>query len=215
MQWVALLEKQGHFTFQNINMGGVVKQRIFSAIVALSLVPSFAFGQEASGLSLGKPLKPRKPARTVGETYIEAQKGDWVLRCIATADGNDPCEMYQLIVTGDDTAIAELTIFSIPAGGPAVSGANFVVPLETLLSNPMELQFSEDVVKQYPYSYCTKVGCLVRIGFTADDIEALKKGDQAVMTINHMSAPDQPIAVPISLSGFTAIYSQLPPFRGH
>ncbi len=171
------------------------------------LLPSLASAQEASGLSLGKPLKPKNK---IGENYIRFQKDDWVLRCLATADGNDPCEMYQLIVTGEDTAIAELSVFALEAGQPAILGGNFIVPLETSLTQPMVIRFSEDLVKQYPYSYCTKIGCFVRMGFTADEVDLLKAGDVATMTITHMAAPSQPIEVPISLKGFTAVYDKLP-----
>lgn len=184
-----------------------MKRLFLTVALAVSMVPNAFFAQEASGLSLGKPLKPK---RAVGEQYVRFQQGDWVLRCVVAADGADPCEMYQLVVTGEDTAIAELSIFALPAGQPAELGANFIVPLETLLTQPMEIQFAEGVVKQYPYSYCTQVGCFVRLGLTSDEVTMMKKGDVASMAINHMSAPGQPIVVPISLKGFTAVYEKLP-----
>jgi invasion protein IalB len=65
-------------------------------------------------------------------------------------------------------------------------------------------------VKQYPFSYCTKVGCFVRIGLTQDDVDLMKKGDFANMTIYHMQSPNQAIEVPISLKGFTAVLDKLP-----
>jgi len=78
------------------------------------------------------------------------------------------------------------------------------------LTQPMVIRFSEDLVKQYSYSYCTKIGCFVRMGFTADEVDLLKAGDIATMTITHIAAPSQPIEVPISLKGFTAVYDKLP-----
>jgi invasion protein IalB len=205
--WVVLLEKHRHFKGNCSKIGHTVKRHFLSAVLACSIMPVMSIAQEASGLSLGLPLKPKY---NVGDNYIRFQKDDWVLRCIATADGNDPCEMYQLIVTGEDTAIAELSMFSIPAGQPAVLGGNLIVPLETSLLQPMTIKFSDDVVKQYPFSYCTKVGCFVRIGLTQDDVDLMKKGDFANMTIYHMQSPNQAIEVPISLKGFTAVLDKLP-----
>ena len=51
--------------------------------------------QEASGLSLGKPLEN---IREPGEIYLAGNKGDWNVRCITGNIGEiDKCEIQQLL----------------------------------------------------------------------------------------------------------------------
>ena len=74
------------------------------------------------------------------------------------------------------------------------------MPLETLLSVPLIIRYSETNAKQYPYTFCNKVGCVARIGFSQDDIDLMKAGDRAMMSITHIQQPDQAITLPMSLA---------------
>jgi invasion protein IalB len=53
------------------------------------------------------------------------------------------------------------------------------------------------------------VGCYVRLGLTPEDVDAFKRGNEAVITIVPALALDQQVTIAISLSGFTASYGKV------
>jgi invasion protein IalB len=53
------------------------------------------------------------------------------------------------------------------------------------------------------------VGCHARIGLTQGDVDAFKAGSAASVTINPLVAPETDVAIPVSLSGFTAAFKAL------
>ena len=166
--------------------------------------------QEASGLSLGKPLET---IREPGEIYLAGNKGDWNVRCITGNPGEiDKCEIQQLLFLNENTPIADISIFKLPEGDRAIAAANVMVPLETLLTKKFRFAFSEDSVKEFPYSFCNQNGCLVRMGLLEEDIEAMKKGASSELSITHISSPEASINLNLSLNGFTAAFDVIRPF---
>ena len=162
-------------------------------------------------LALGKPVTDDG----VGSTYVEAKFGDWDQRCVRTADGANPCQLYQLLLDATKNPVAEFSVFGLPAGGQAVAGATAIVPLETLLTADVTLQVDGGAAKKYPFSWCSEIGCLSRIGFTAEELAALKKGSAASLTIVPVQAPEQKVVVTISLKGFTAGYDAVNKANGN
>ena len=156
----------------------------------------------AGDLSLGQEVNPGG----IGETYSAASFEDWEQRCVRTESGADPCQLYKLLKDSEGNSVAEFTVFGLPAGteGPAVAGATFIAPLETLLTSGMRLQIDEGQSKVYPFTFCAEIGCVVRLGFTAEEVAAMKKGANAVITIVPFVAPDQNVTLTVSLKGFTA-----------
>ena len=190
----------------------LVKRIKFFLICSLFLITNNlpAVSQEASGLSLGKPLETiRKP----GEIYLAGNKGDWNVRCITGNPGDiDKCEMQQLIYLNENTPIADISIFKLNPGEIAVAAANVMVPLETLLTKKFRIAFSEDNVKEFPYSFCNNNGCLIRMGLKKEDVEAMKNGSASKLSITHISDPNAAINLNLSLEGFTAAYEVIKPF---
>ena len=165
--------------------------------------------QEASGLSIGKPLET---LREPGEVYLAGNKGDWNVRCITGNPGeNDRCEIQQLLFLNENTPIAHISIFKLSDGEVAVAAANVMVPLETLLTKKFRFAFSEKLVKEFQYSFCNQDGCLVRMGLLEEDISAMKKGSSSKLSITHISRPESSINLDLSLSGFTAAFDALRP----
>ena len=166
--------------------------------------------QEASGLSLGKPLET---IREPGEIYLAGNKGDWNVRCVTANPGEiDKCEIQQLLFLNENSPIADISIFKLPEGERAVAAANVMVPLETLLTKKFRFAFSEESVKEFPYSFCNQNGCLVRMGLLEEDIEAMKKGSSSELSITHISSPEASINLSLSLNGFTAAFDIIRPF---
>ena len=166
--------------------------------------------QEASGLSLGKPLET---IREPGEIYLAGNKGDWNVRCVTANPGEiDKCEIQQLLFLNENSPVADISIFKLPEGERAIAAANVMVPLETLLTKKFRFAFSEESVKEFPYSFCNQNGCLVRMGLLEEDIEAMKKGSSSELSITHISSPEASINLSLSLNGFTAAFDIIRPF---
>ena len=165
----------------------------------------------ADDLPLGKPVTEDG----IGSTYVEAKHGDWDQRCVRTEDGANPCQLYQLLLDATKNPVAEFSVFGLPAGGQATAGATAIVPLETLLTAEVTLQVDGGAARKYPFSWCSPIGCVSRIGFTAEEVAALKKGSAASLTIVPVQAPDQKVTVNISLKGFTAGYDAVNKANGN
>ena len=97
-------------------------------------------------------------------------------------------------------------MFALPEGNTAAAGATVIAPLETLLTAALQIAVDGGKPKLYPFTFCTRAGCIARIGFTAEEVAQLKAGAGAVMTIVPAVAPDQKVDLQVSLKGFTAGY---------
>lgn len=157
------------------------------------------------GVVAGAPPAPKtQETAAVGETYLAAAFDLWEQRCIKMEDGSDPCQLYQLLKDKDGNAVAEINMFPLPAGSQAAAGATIVVPLETLLTANLKLAVDTSEPRLYPFTFCAPIGCVARVGFTAEEIDQFRKGAKATMTIVPAAAPDQRVDLDISLKGFTA-----------
>lgn len=139
-----------------------------------------------------------------GQPYIREVFGDWSLRCVKLAEGPEPCELYQLLLDADLNPVAEISMFPLPPGGQAAAGANIVAPLETLLTEQLTLSVDGGTPRRYPFSFCNSAGCIARVGFSAEDVLAFKRGSAATLRIVPAVAPDEEVVLTISLLGFTA-----------
>ncbi|EEX10807.1 invasion associated family protein [Ruegeria lacuscaerulensis ITI-1157] len=174
-----------------------------------------ALAQEASSETetpapVGSELDLGDSGPRVGEQYIKEKSGDWEVSCIKAQDGNDPCAMVQILNGPQGEPIAEITIGKLPEGGAAVAWANVIVPLETLLQAQLAISVDGAPRKLYNYHHCVPVGCVAQLGLTQGDIDAMKAGSKAVLSLVPARAPDQIVNMDMSLSGFTSAYDGLP-----
>ena len=163
----------------------------------------------AEDLSMGAeagaaPTILTKDTAAVGQGYLAANFDAWEERCEKTADGKDPCQLFQLLRDADNNPVAEFSVFPLPKGGKAAAGATVVAPLETLLTPNLTIAIDSAPAKIYPFTFCAQMGCVARVGFTAEEVAQFKKGAKATVTIVPAIAPDQPVNLAISLKGFTA-----------
>ena len=160
-------------------------------------------------LSLGED--PTAQPNIPEQPYTAETIGDWDLRCVKTADGNDPCQMYQLLSDTSEppTPIAEFSLFRLADGGRAQAGATVVVPLETALQQQLTIVVDNGQARRYPFAFCNTVGCYARIGLTADDVASFKRGAKAKVSIVPIAAPDVKVEVDLSLTGFTAAFDKV------
>ncbi|MEO0693719.1 MAG: invasion associated locus B family protein [Pseudomonadota bacterium] len=178
-----------------------------AALTGAAMIVGFgALAQTAGDLSTGEVVsdEPRP-----GETYIQETFEDWQVRCITNPDGEDPCQLYQMMTGADGNPVAEISMFIVPEGGDAEAGATIITPLETQLTEQVTIAIDSDPAKRYPFQFCTQVGCFARIGLTGDDLAAMRRGIEGRLRIVPAAARDQQIVVPLSLNGFTAGFNAL------
>lgn len=150
----------------------------------------------------------------LGKLYTKETNGAWEIRCVRTENPEtDPCQMYQLMKDSEGTPVAEFTLFRLPDGGKAKAGATVTVPLETALPNQLKIAIDGGKGKRYPYAFCNPVGCYSRVGLTAEDVAAFKRGNKAVLTLVPALALDQTVELDLSLDGFTASFDKVSVIR--
>ena len=160
--------------------------------------------QVESDLAIGTEAEPR-----VGQTYDAQSIKDWSVRCVKVESGTDPCRLHQLLRNEEGTPVAEISFFTVAEGGQVAAGASVVTPLETLLTEQIRLSVDGGAARVYPFRFCSQIGCVSRMGFTADELAQFKRGAAARIIIVPASAPDAEVVLNVSLSGFTAGFDAL------
>ncbi|PZX48156.1 invasion protein IalB [Roseinatronobacter thiooxidans] len=188
---------------------GIIKTTMAAAAFTLSASSLFAQTSEAAdspltGLSTGEIITQENDESYVGNTH-----GDWELVCVRIPDEQDPCQMYQLLRDGEGNATAEITVFPLPPGQEAAAGATILTPLDTLLTAQLVMQVDNGDAKRYPFTFCTAIGCIARVGFTAAEVDAFRRGATATWSLVPVAAPDQVVNLNMSLIGFTAAFAEL------
>lgn len=153
------------------------------------------------------PANPAKSAAeaTVGGFYLDQSQGDWQIRCQKTADGKDPCELYQLMRDAQDNPVAEVSL--VPLSGKAAAGATLVAPLETDLLPGLGFRVDAGEQKAYPFSFCTQIGCFSRVAMSQAEVDVLRKGNKVTVSLLPFGAPaDGKVDLSLSLKGFSAAW---------
>ena len=178
---------------------------ISSTALCLSLTLSTAVAQEDANPQ-SEPAQAPEPQ--IGQPYLGSNEKDWDVICIKTDQETDPCEMRQLVLDQNKDPMIEITLERIAGQQGAVAGATVIVPLETVLTVPLTLSIDGNKGKQYPYTFCNSVGCIARIGLAQSDVDAMKRGKTAELSLSHLTVSDRLVTIPISLTGFTAAYEK-------
>jgi len=185
------------------------------ATIAAALLAVIAAGpaaaQDAGGYSTGQPVgeaaQPGQPERP--KVYVRDTFDDWQVQCLPLAEGNERCELYQLLRDAGGNPVAEIRVGQIPPGSNIVAGATVLTPLGTLLTQQLRFQVDSGEARIYPYSVCTQQGCVARLGFTAPELGALEKGNVAVVTIVAAANTKEPVSLNVPLKGFSKAYASL------
>lgn len=189
-------------------MNNLIKTLPITLLMALA-TPLFAQSTsdsepapDAMQLSMGEEGEPGEIK--VGDIYVDSAYDDWELRCIKVAEGDDPCQLYQLLKDANGNPVAEINIFPLRGEGQPAAGATVITPLETLLTQQLSISVDGGSAKKYPFSWCSQVGCFSRMGFAEGDVELFRKGNKAALTIVPVADPSQKVNLMVSLKGFTA-----------
>lgn len=156
-------------------------------------------GDLATGAAVGEALGGGP------QIYVREEHGDWEVRCLEAPEGqDDPCQLYQRLADQQGNPTADVNFFDLPDGGEIVAGATVLTPLQTLLTAQVTMTVDGGQPRRYPYSFCDPTGCYSRMGFTAADVAAFKRGATATLVVVPALAPDQQAQLTMSLVGFTA-----------
>ena len=117
--------------------------------------------------------------------------------------------MYQLAMDNEKNPVAEVSILKLPEDAEADAGVTVVTPLGTLLPQGVVMQIDSGEQRQYPFAWCSQVGCFARFGLARPSIDAMKRGNAGKLTLHAVAAPEQPVTLALSLAGFTAAYDAL------
>ncbi len=199
-----------------------MKHKLIPAIIAFLVVSPVTFAQETATVeetdtsnstefkTAEELVQASKPA--IGEGYLREKYGEWELRCIkAEVMKEEECRVFNFLVDQDGNTIAQLDMQALSAGGKAVAGVDIATPLGSLLTAQVVLKIDAGKAKRYPYTWCDQQGCYARFGMTQEEIDAMKRGAKANVTILSVAAPDQPLSMDLSLSGFTAVWNAIAP----
>ena len=182
---------------------------VFGALVASTAVAQDAT-DPASSLSTGTPVGSAEPQ--VGQAYLKEKTGDWELRCLKTEDGNDPCQIYQLLLDENQSPVVEVNMFPLPETSQIPAGAMIVAPLGTLLNEGLTLSVDGGDARRYPFEFCNQGGCVARVGFTEAELAKFKAGNAATVRLAPANtAPGTEVVLNMSLTGFTAGFNQSTP----
>jgi invasion protein IalB len=204
------------------NIGLLMKHKLIPAIIAFLVVSPVTFAQETATVeetetsnstefkTAEELVQASKPA--IGEGYLREKYGEWELRCIkAEVMKDEECRVFNFLVDQDGNTIAQLDMQFLSTGGKAVAGVDIATPLGSLLTAQVVLKIDAGKAKRYPYTWCDQQGCYARFGMTQEEIEAMKRGAKANVIISSVAAPDQPLSMDLSLSGFTAVWNAIAP----
>jgi invasion protein IalB len=163
---------------------------------------------EGAAPAEGTAEAPAGEAPKQGEVMevIRDTFGDWQVRC---APEGDECFMYQLAMDDEKNPVAEVSILKLPEEAEADAGVTVVTPLGTLLPQGVVVQIDAGEQRQYPFAWCSQVGCFARFGLARASIDAMKRGNAGKLTLHAVAAPERPVTLALSLTGFTAAYDSL------
>ncbi len=160
-----------------------------------------------------------------GQPYIAERFTDWVLSCVYTGSGNDPCRFIQVLNNGEGGRVAQVSIVPLPPGRGVAAAAVIETPLGTLLRVPrnadelnqpggLRIQVDDGELRVFQFTFCTEGGCVAEIGMDEALVSAFKRGNVAKILIWSVDAPDQPVQLSLSLSGFTAGFNRVASLSG-
>lgn len=141
--------------------------------------------------------------------YTKNTHGDWVIQCLRVAEGPEPCEMAQLLRDDEGVPRGQVSIFKVPEGGQVAAGGTIIVPLGTILTEQISIQVDSGATKRYSFLVCTADGCISRVGFLPEDINAFKRGAVAKVSMVLANQNEQRVVANMSLSGFTAAFDEI------
>lgn len=144
-------------------------------------------------------------AGAFAEPSLRATHGDWQVLCVLNENLLEECFIGQAL---DDQTSGQRAMTAMVMKAPDGSVAlRITVPLGVLIPAGLNLTIDGNSVGDVGFVACFPDGCMTQVGMSDEVLGALKAGVQATVTVHDFD--NQPIALPLSLSGFTAAFDDL------
>jgi len=174
---------------------------ILTFLAALATAPVLAQDAETADQNF-----PTAEAIADDANGVVARHGDWQIRC--APEGNN-CRMFQAGFDEEGNEIANISLQPLPEGSAALLGASVVTPLLTLLPRGVTMGIDDGVPAAYPFSWCDRAGCYARFGMTTGQVDAMKAGTSAYLSLFAIVDQSKEIRASVSLVGFTDAFDDL------
>lgn len=163
------------------------------AVVALATLAAISTGSASAQTQQVPP----------SQFALIAKHGDWEQRCLERVNASPDCFIMQVGQTPSGSARGMVTI----APGETNLLARFEVPIGVFLPGGLGLSIDGQEQGVIPFQQCFPDRCIAFAELPEDQIAALKKGNQATVSIFANAATR--IDIPISLKGVTAAIKTL------
>lgn len=177
--------------------------RLNKSNVAAVLLSVILIGE--SSIANAEQAQVVAPSRVV-ETY-----SDWVVQCIATDEdtASRVCEITQeLREQKSGQRILAAFLRPVIEGNKDSASLTVIAPFGLQLSAGLRLSITEDVpLFNMGFQTCLPAGCIAIKDIGSEQVEALKAGKMAVVSVVDMGG--QNININLSLTGFTAAWKRL------
>jgi invasion protein IalB len=136
---------------------------------------------------------------------------DWTLVC-QKPEGADKelCVLVQQLVRKDPEKDTQQRVMLVEIGYAPKSDKAliiFTLPLGVLLPPGLSLQVDEGEPQRFPVEICLRDGCRAALALEDSLISSMKAGTQGKLSF--MDPQRNPVALPVSLKGFTAGFKAL------
>lgn len=131
-----------------------------------------------------------------------SRHGDWGVQCFPPdPSGQRHCEAVQIVAEeGTDQPLLRIAVGKAAGNGRAI--LQFIVPLGTQLQRGYNFSVDGGAPRALSASTCLPFGCIVEMPLDSNWLNAMRRG--ATGSLSVVDLRNQEVALPISLSGFTA-----------
>ena len=132
----------------------------------------------------------------------------WAAQCVSNEGGADACHIYQELVVeqdGENKKAVRMSVGYAPGDDDPVTVIR--MPLGLWLTKGITLTVDDGPTQRFPVQVCAPAGCQTTLRLEPDMVAALKVGTR--LTITTYNIRQQPVKIPIDLSGFTAALNSL------
>lgn len=147
------------------------------------------------------------PAAPAQEGEIKATHGSWQVNCGQPPGASrERCALVQSVIDEERPSIG-LTVIFLKSADSEKRVLRVVAPLGILLPAGLGLRIDDEKIGKAPFVRCRQVGCIAEVA--ADDalMDKLKTGKTAMFVV--FQTPEEGIAIPVSLAGFTEALGSL------
>jgi len=151
------------------------------------------------------------PHRVLADEPTAQDFDDWRMVC-ETVEKEQRCRAFQRLSIKQDDKTQVMLIASIGYVDDGKAGRvptlRLSTPLGVVLPAGLAVNIDKGEKENLPFHICLLDGCMTEIGLSDKGIADMKKG-RAMHVVYRAAGIKQPVAVQISLKGFTAAYTAL------